>query len=173
MPRSITAPRDCVLAIALPTTLGELAADLCSGEHKLAAGICRRAPGMPCERVFGTMLGPSLDLLAEVVDEVRQLGVCVVQQVDLAAWNRLFAERSGRPKVTTLLAHGTGTALELRSGLHVLGLVAIALPPDHEGVLDLTSCHSAGPFADALKARAPASTVLCTTARDGPCPCNW
>lgn len=162
MARTNVGPRDCVLAIAVPATLAELAADLNSPDRDFAPGLCRQSPGVPPERVFATVLGPSLALLAEVADELRCLGGRVVERVDLPAWHRLFLERAGGPPVTTLLAHGTGAVTELRSGLHSPQLVAAALPPDYAGVVDLTSCHSMGLLADALKARARGATVLCT-----------
>ncbi|MGE3172172.1 MAG: hypothetical protein AB7O97_06050 [Planctomycetota bacterium] len=156
------APRDCLLAVAMPETAAEFAADLRSRPDGLAASLCRQRPAAAAAVVFEAALRPSLALLDDVAAELQRLGGTVLRRVDLPSWRNLFHRAEQVPAVVTLVAHGTGAAVELRDGLHPAASLAAALPPQLDGYFDLTSCHSIEALADALKRRAPGITVQST-----------
>jgi hypothetical protein len=99
----VVGPHDCALAVAIPLSAEELAADFEDPRKEFARTVV--APAVRAASGLAAWNGGYAEIashVAEIVDEVRGLGVTVVERATLADVARLAASR----RVVTILAHG-------------------------------------------------------------------
>lgn len=157
MTRDSDAPSDCALAIALPFDRAAFVADAddAGKDFVRSWSLAARAPAGDLWPAYARIL----EYAKTVGDEVRDLGGLVAAPATLQAWSRLVHSR----RVVALIAHWAarteGDRIEFADGLVTVDQLVSVLPPDYNGVLDLTTCHSTRAIRWIKRAR-PGCTVL-------------
>ncbi|MFI5457618.1 MAG: hypothetical protein ACHRXM_19420 [Isosphaerales bacterium] len=96
-------PHQCALAVAIPLSADELVADFQSAHKEFARSVVARALGASSgldawKRGYAQLAAPA----KLVLEEIRSLGITVVERATLADLSRSF----GTFRVVTILAHG-------------------------------------------------------------------
>ncbi len=149
--RRILTPRDCVFALALPTTRKEFDADRGCRDKELASiyGVW--------ERYRQEVAAPA----RRVLPRMQKLGATVVRRVALDDFGRLFRRDFA---VIILMAHWRKSgAIELADGFAEVESVLAAIPRDAERILDLGACRP-WPLTLAVRRRRPGCFVRMTDA---------
>ncbi len=156
--RRIVTPRDCVFALALPTTRQEYDVDR-GRRDKEFAGIYpvweryRQEVAAPAQRNLSRM---------------EKLGATVVRRITLGDFGRLFQREFA---VIILMAHYRESgAIELADGFAEVDAVLEVIPRDAERILDLGACH---PWPLTLAVRRRRRDVFVRMTDDKATPAIW
>jgi hypothetical protein len=159
---SPTAPADCVLAFAIPTTAADFVRDLGCGPTKdFASHVVGRQLAFSDSGRWRLYERSAFGHVIEVIDKVSTAvagwGVRVVCHLELRDLRPLLEKYP----VVTLVTHssGAGDWVEFHDGLYPLDEVVKEVPIRRGAILDLTICYSAA-LADAIKWRHPEWQVI-------------
>jgi hypothetical protein len=154
-----TAPADCVLAFAIPTTGADIVRDLALGPAKdFASHVVGRKPTFSDSQRWELYEISGYKHVVPVIDEVtaavQQWKVRAVRDLTFHDLRPLL--RSEDNKVITLVTHssGPGDQVEFSDGLRSLDEVVAQVPVRPGAILDLTICYSTV-LADAIKWKHP------------------
>jgi hypothetical protein len=97
----IVTPRDCALVVAIPRTLSDLEEDLPKADREFARRVLPACKETTAQGAWRRGYGAVMERMAEVISDVRALGVTVVEDARLSDLPQIFADF----KVATLVAH--------------------------------------------------------------------
>jgi hypothetical protein len=136
-----TRPTECLFGICLPLTKEEFQQRLSPAYPANFVQMRKQQLSFNDEALWDLDYGPTVRLFQHELGLLKELGVHCRGKFSLKDLSSL-----SQYSVATILAHHEEPAglIELYDGRHDLNAFIAAMPPDYNGIFDLTMCRSAG-----------------------------